>query len=104
MQIIKNEPLEITFSFWDGSGHRRKVVVRKGDSVGDFLKACRDVVRVPSSSGVGRALHVKFLHGSWLCTDFHGSNDKRTIASMLPNKCTLSHYAWQGFNTNVTPH
>ncbi len=44
-QIIKNEPLEITFSYWDGSGHRRKVVVKKGDSINDFLKACRDTAR-----------------------------------------------------------
>ena len=41
-QLIKNESLEITYSYWDGTGHRRKVVVKKGDSIGDFLKACRD--------------------------------------------------------------
>jgi len=63
MQIIKNESLEITFSFWDGSGHRRKVVVRKGDSVGDFLKACRDVVRPPRTSVLYATLRlVIFMH------------------------------------------
>lgn len=41
-QIIKNEPLEITYSFWDGSGHRRKVTVRKGDSIEKFLRAVRE--------------------------------------------------------------
>ena len=46
-QLIKSEPLEITYSYWDGTGHRRKVVVKKGDSIGDFLKACRDQVRSP---------------------------------------------------------
>ncbi|CAI5496424.1 unnamed protein product [Closterium sp. Naga37s-1] len=36
---IKNEPLEITYSFWDGAGHRRVIKVRKGDSIADFLRA-----------------------------------------------------------------
>ena len=73
MQIIKNEPLEITFSFWDGSGHRRKVVVRKGDSVGDFLKACRDVVCAPLTSALDAVLPVNFCthHGCAGINDFH---------------------------------
>ncbi|XP_057415402.1 protein XAP5 CIRCADIAN TIMEKEEPER isoform X2 [Lotus japonicus] len=36
---IRNEPLEITYSYWDGTGHRRVVQVRKGDSIGEFLRA-----------------------------------------------------------------
>ncbi|KAG5041710.1 hypothetical protein JHK85_014186 [Glycine max] len=44
---IRNEPLEITYSYWDGTGHRRviqaskdlKLQVRKGDSIGEFLRA-----------------------------------------------------------------
>jgi hypothetical protein len=27
-EAIKNEPLEVTYSYWDGAGHRRKIVVR----------------------------------------------------------------------------
>ncbi|CAI5488624.1 unnamed protein product [Closterium sp. Naga37s-1] len=34
-----DEPLEITYSFWDGAGHRRVIKVRKGDSIADFLRA-----------------------------------------------------------------
>ncbi len=26
-EAVKNEPLEIVYSYWDGSGHRRKVRV-----------------------------------------------------------------------------
>ncbi|KAI4367709.1 hypothetical protein MLD38_023418 [Melastoma candidum] len=33
---IRNEPLEITYSYWDGTGHRR---LHKGDSIGEFLHA-----------------------------------------------------------------
>ena len=41
-QVLKNEPLQITYSYWDGSGHRRKLIARKGDTIADFLKAVRD--------------------------------------------------------------
>lgn len=40
-ETIKKEKLEIVYSYWDGSGHRRNVVVQKGDTVGDFLEQCR---------------------------------------------------------------
>lgn len=36
---IKAEPLEITYSYWNGTGHRRTVTVRKGDTVAQFLRA-----------------------------------------------------------------
>jgi protein FAM50 len=40
----KLEKLEITFSYWDGGGHRRKVEVLKGDSIGIFLGKTRDML------------------------------------------------------------
>jgi hypothetical protein len=39
LPFIADEPLEITYSYWDGTGHRRKIQVRKGDSIGEFMKA-----------------------------------------------------------------
>jgi protein FAM50 len=33
--------LEITYSYWDGTGHRRSVQCRKGDTVGRFLELVR---------------------------------------------------------------
>nr|POE79099.1 protein xap5 circadian timekeeper [Quercus suber] len=36
---IRNEPLQITYSYWDGAGHRRVLQVRKGDTIGEFLRA-----------------------------------------------------------------
>eukprot|EP00890_Picochlorum_soloecismus_P001166 jgi/Picsp_1/204/NSC_00203-R1_protein len=30
---IKAEPLEITYSYWNGAGHRRQLTVKKGDSI-----------------------------------------------------------------------
>ena len=38
---IRKEPLEITYSYWDGSGHRRSCIIQKGASVGDFLEKVR---------------------------------------------------------------
>lgn len=29
--VLKEEEIEITFSYWDGSGHRRNVVMKKGE-------------------------------------------------------------------------
>lgn len=38
---IQKEKLEITYSYWDGSGHRRTCTVTKGSSIGDFLEIVR---------------------------------------------------------------
>lgn len=40
-QKMQQEQLEVTYSYWDGSGHRRSVVCQKGDSIGDFLEKVR---------------------------------------------------------------
>lgn len=29
---LKDEPITVTFSYWDGSGHRRNVTLKKGTS------------------------------------------------------------------------
>jgi len=39
---IKRQKLEITYSYWDGSGHRRTCTVSKGSSVGQFLEVVRE--------------------------------------------------------------
>eukprot|EP01138_Halocafeteria_seosinensis_P015423 gb/GECG01015740.1/.p1 GENE.gb/GECG01015740.1/~~gb/GECG01015740.1/.p1 ORF type:complete len:390 (+),score=83.69 gb/GECG01015740.1/:1-1170(+) len=38
---IKNEKIEITYSYYDGSGHRRSIEVPKGTSIGKFLEKVR---------------------------------------------------------------
>ncbi|KAJ3857014.1 XAP5, circadian clock regulator-domain-containing protein [Lentinula lateritia] len=38
---LKNEDIEITYSYWDGSGHRKSVVCKKGDAISTFLDKCR---------------------------------------------------------------
>ncbi|GMH33809.1 hypothetical protein BSKO_01643 [Bryopsis sp. KO-2023] len=39
---IKSAPLSITYSYWDGTGHRREIQVEKGMSIGEFLKLVRE--------------------------------------------------------------
>lgn len=42
---LKEEEIEITFSYWDGSGHRRLVRMKKGNSIYQFLHACLETLR-----------------------------------------------------------
>ncbi|KAJ7156941.1 XAP5, circadian clock regulator-domain-containing protein [Mycena crocata] len=47
---IKNEEIEVTYSFWDGSGHRKSVTCKKGDEISSFLEKCRH--QLPELRGV----------------------------------------------------
>ena len=62
-QRLQAESLQITFSYWDGSGHRRSITVRRGDSVGAFLRGVRDALspefRELRSASVDNMLYVK---------------------------------------------
>eukprot|EP00730_Choanoeca_flexa_P007407 TRINITY_DN12327_c1_g2_i8.p2 TRINITY_DN12327_c1_g2~~TRINITY_DN12327_c1_g2_i8.p2 ORF type:complete len:313 (+),score=71.28 TRINITY_DN12327_c1_g2_i8:48-941(+) len=42
---VKKEKIQVTFSYWDGSGNRRKIDVEKGYSIGQFLTACLQLLR-----------------------------------------------------------
>lgn len=42
---VKNEEIEITYSYWDGSGHRRQVRMKKGNSIQQFLQKCLETLR-----------------------------------------------------------
>lgn len=43
--VLKEEEIEITFSYWDGSGHRRSVIMKKGNSIYQLLQRCLEVLR-----------------------------------------------------------
>lgn len=42
---LKNEEIEITYSYWDGSGHRRQVRMKKGNSIQQFLQKSLEGLR-----------------------------------------------------------
>uniref|UniRef100_H2YYX6 FAM50A/XAP5 C-terminal domain-containing protein n=1 Tax=Ciona savignyi TaxID=51511 RepID=H2YYX6_CIOSA len=60
---LKNEEIEITYSYWDGSGHRRKVKMKKGNSIQQFLIKCLEQLRPDYSelrtAGVEHLMYVK---------------------------------------------
>lgn len=62
-ELIKNEPLSITYSYWDGTGHRRAIQVCKGDSIGEFLRAVQQQLapefREVRTTSVENLLYVK---------------------------------------------
>lgn len=42
-QKAKREtPLQVTYSYWDGTGHRKTVVVKQGSTIGEFLQKVLD--------------------------------------------------------------
>ncbi|XP_051173237.1 protein FAM50 homolog [Leptopilina boulardi] len=44
-QALKEEEIEIIFSYWDGSGHRRSVTMKKGNSIYQLLQRCLEVLK-----------------------------------------------------------
>lgn len=38
---VKEEMVEVTYSYWDGAGHRKSVSLKKGTSIGKFLEAVK---------------------------------------------------------------
>ena len=38
---LKQQPINITYSYWDGSGHRRRISIERGSTVGQFLERVR---------------------------------------------------------------
>lgn len=69
---IKNEVIEITYSYWDGSGHRKTVEVgflrayrtypyqcKKGDDIAAFLSKCRAQTPELRYSSVDNMMYIK---------------------------------------------
>jgi protein FAM50 len=60
---MKNQDLEIVYSYWDGSGHRRTVRCKKGNTIGEFLEQVRKDLckefREMQSTSVDGLLYVK---------------------------------------------
>ena len=60
---IKVQPLEITYSYWNGSGHRNHVTVKKGDTIATFLRAVQEQLaprfREIRSSSVSNLMYIK---------------------------------------------
>lgn len=42
---LKEEEIEVTFSYWDGSGHRKTIRMKKGHTIYHFLQKCLEMLR-----------------------------------------------------------
>lgn len=56
---IKGETIEITYSFWDGSGHRKVVEVKKGDDIAAFLGKCKAQFQELRATSVENLMYIK---------------------------------------------
>jgi protein FAM50 len=43
--MLKDQEIPITFSYWDGSGHRKSIVMKKGNSIYQFLQKSLEMLR-----------------------------------------------------------
>jgi protein FAM50 len=60
---IKNETIEIVYSFWDGSGHRKTVECLKGDDIAAFLGKCRAQFPELRATSIDNMMYIKVSHG-----------------------------------------
>ena len=44
-EVIKQEPITISFAYFDGSEHRTSIDMRKGSTIGEFLQACISMLK-----------------------------------------------------------
>ncbi|WWC65831.1 uncharacterized protein I303_108453 [Kwoniella dejecticola CBS 10117] len=58
-ETTKGETIEITYSFWDGSGHRKSVECKKGDDIGTFLNKCRQQFPELRGTSVENLMYIK---------------------------------------------
>ncbi|KAI0807361.1 XAP5-domain-containing protein [Fomes fomentarius] len=56
---LKAEDIEITYSYWDGSGHRKSVMCKKGDTITTFLEKCRQQFPELRGVSVDNLMYVK---------------------------------------------
>ncbi|KAJ8598051.1 XAP5-domain-containing protein [Rhizopogon salebrosus TDB-379] len=56
---LKQEEIEITYSYWDGSGHRKSAVCKKGDTVSAFLEKCRQQFPELRGVSVDNLMYIK---------------------------------------------
>ncbi|KAG8861973.1 hypothetical protein FRB96_002416 [Tulasnella sp. 330] len=56
---VKKEEIEVTYSYWDGSGHRKSVMCKKGDDISTFLEKCRQQFPELRGISVDNLMYIK---------------------------------------------
>ena len=59
----KLESLPVVYSYWNGTGHRRKIIVKRGDTIGQFLRAVQEQLamefRSMKTAHVSNMMYIK---------------------------------------------
>ena len=58
-EVLKKKPIAITYSYWNGTGHRRTLEVPQGTTVGHFLELAKGPFRELRGTSVDQLLFVK---------------------------------------------
>ncbi|KIM20468.1 hypothetical protein M408DRAFT_333795 [Serendipita vermifera MAFF 305830] len=56
---LKAEEVEVVYSYWDGSGHRKAVRVKKGDKISTFLEKARQQFPELRGVSVDNMMYIK---------------------------------------------
>lgn len=56
---LKALPLNITYSYWDGHGHRREITVKQGNTIETFLRAVQRDFPELAGSSTSDLLYIK---------------------------------------------
>ena len=58
-QLYTDEKIQVTYSYWDGTGHRKTVTCKKGDTITQFLEKCRQQFHELRGVSVDNLIYVK---------------------------------------------
>lgn len=58
-EVIKNEAVRITYSYWDGVGHRRVIRCKKGTTVGRFLSMVQAEFKALRNTSADQLMFIK---------------------------------------------
>lgn len=87
---IKDEVIEITYSFWDGSGHRKAVECKKGDDIAAFLSKCRAQFPELRGTSIDNLMYIKVSNrAEFLLTSRKTSSYHMYVLSETPLKPAL---------------
>ncbi|TEB26634.1 XAP5-domain-containing protein [Coprinellus micaceus] len=58
-ETIKAEEIEVTYSYWDGTGHRKSVMCKKGETISSFLEKARQQFPELRGVNVDNMMYIK---------------------------------------------
>lgn len=94
-EAIKNEVVRVTYSYWDGAGHRKMIKCKKGTTIGRFLAIVQTHFRDLRNTSADSLMFIKedlIIPHHYSFYDFIVSKARGVsmrIASIISWRCTL---------------